>query len=147
MAGIAREKPASKREIFLVGCDSCELHRRAPIEGCMALKVMIYSHAWAPTVGGVQTVTTTLARGLTEWFGSHPGEDVEVTLVTQTAAGGMEDCDVPFRVVRQPRKTELISLIRSTDAIHIANPAFLPLALGWLFNKPTVVEHDGYQSV
>jgi glycosyltransferase involved in cell wall biosynthesis len=113
----------------------------------MALKVMIYSHAWAPTVGGVQTVTITLAQGLTEWPGSHPGEDVEVTLVTQTAADGMDDRDVPFRVVRQPRKTELISLIRSTDVIHIANPAFLPLALGWLFNKPTVVEHDGYQSV
>jgi len=130
-----------------MGCHRKELRKCAWLETGMTLKVMVYSHAWAPSVGGVQTVTVTLARGLTDWAKNHPGENVEVTLVTQTPIDGMDDRDVPFRVVRQPSKKELISLIRSADIIHIANPAFLPLAFGWLFRKPVVVEHDGYQSV
>ncbi len=111
------------------------------------LKIVLYSHAWAPLVGGVQTVTIALASGLASGCGSQPGDAVQVTLVTQTPAGNMNDSDMPFRVVRRPNKRELISLIREADVLHIANPAVIPLFLGWLLRKPVVLEHDGYQSV
>jgi glycosyltransferase involved in cell wall biosynthesis len=107
---------------------------------------MIYTHVWAPVVGGLQTVTRDLANGLANWGQSHPGQAIDVTLVTQTPAGTMNDSGVPFRVVRQPSNRQLISLIRSADVVHIANPALMPLALGWLLGKPIVLEHDGYQS-
>lgn len=107
---------------------------------------MIYTHAWAPMVGGVQTVTRDLANGLIEWHRAHPEEAIDVTLVTQTAAGNMDDSEVPFRVVRQPSNRKLISLIHRADILHIANPALIPLTLGWMFRKPVVVEHDGYQA-
>jgi glycosyltransferase involved in cell wall biosynthesis len=113
----------------------------------MILRVLIYTHDWLPLIGGVQTVTMSLARGVAGWESTHVGERVEVTLVTQTPVNRMDDTCLPFRVVRQPTKCELFKLVRSADVIHVANPAFVPLALGWLLNRPTVLEHDGYQSV
>ena len=107
---------------------------------------MIYTQAWAPLVGGVQTVTRDLATGLCDWARTHPGEAIDVTVVTQTPAGDMNDAELPFRVVRQSGMWKLLSLIRSADILHIANPAFVPLALGWLLGKRVVLEHDGYQS-
>jgi glycosyltransferase involved in cell wall biosynthesis len=113
----------------------------------MTLRVLIYTHYWFPVIGGVQTVTLSLARGISGWEETHYGEKVEVTLATQTPAGGMDDRRLPFLVVRRPSKHDLFKLIRSVDVVHVANPAFVPLALGWLLQKPTVLEHDGYQSV
>jgi glycosyltransferase involved in cell wall biosynthesis len=112
----------------------------------MTLRILLYSHAWAPSVGGVEVVTRTLASGLSTWSKNHPGEVVDVTLVTQTPAGGMNDGDLPFRVVRRPSKTGLIGLLRSADLVHLANPAFVPLSLAWLLGKIVVIEHSGYQS-
>jgi glycosyltransferase involved in cell wall biosynthesis len=113
----------------------------------MTLKIVLYAHDWAPLVGGVQTVTMSLARGFAGWEETHRGEAVAVTVVTQAPAEGMDDAKLPFRVVRQPTRLDLFKLVRSADVVHVANPAFVPLALGWLLRKPTVLEHDGYQSI
>jgi hypothetical protein len=107
---------------------------------------MIYTHVWAPVVGGLQTVTRDLATGLRSLSRSQSGQEIDVTLVTQTPAGEMNDSELPFRVVRRPSSRQLLSLIRSADLLHIANPALVPLALGWMLRKPVVLEHDGYQA-
>jgi hypothetical protein len=53
------------------------------------MKILLYSHDWAPSIGGVQTVTMSLARGLAEW---HEDEAApQVTVVTATPAAGMDD--------------------------------------------------------
>ena len=111
------------------------------------MKVLIYAHDWAPLIGGIETVTMVLALGLSNWKATDDGETIEVTLVTQTAANGMDDSAFPFRIVRQSSQRGLAKLVRSSDIIHIANPAFMPLFFGWCFRKPTVLEHDGYQSI
>jgi glycosyltransferase involved in cell wall biosynthesis len=111
------------------------------------MKVLIYAHDWAPSIGGIETVTMVLALGLANWKATDDGETIEVTLVTQTLANGMDDSALPFRVVRRPSRRELAKLVRSADIIHLANPAFMPLFWGWLFRTPVVLEHDGYQSV
>src|SRR5579862_4273427 len=111
------------------------------------MKLLIYAHDWAPSVGGIETVTMALARGLARWEVAHPEEKITVTVVTQTRAGNMNDSALPFRVVRRPAKRELAKLVRSANIIHVANAAFLPLFLGWLLGKPIVLEHDGYQSI
>ncbi len=107
---------------------------------------MLYTHEWAPSVGGIQTVYMCLARGLSQWPKTHAGEAVEVTLVTRTRADGMDDSQLPFHIVRRPRLRELIQHIRSADIVHVAGPALLTLIIGWLLRKPTIIEHHGYQS-
>jgi glycogen synthase len=111
------------------------------------LKLLLYAHDWAPSVGGVQTVTMSLARGFAAWEKSHPGEAIDVTVVTQSPAGAMDDAALPFRVIRQPRTRELLRLARAADVIHLAGPSLVPMAIARLVGKPVFVEHHGYQAI
>jgi glycosyltransferase involved in cell wall biosynthesis len=111
------------------------------------MKLLLYVHSWAPSVGGVETINMVLARGLAEWTGGHRAEEVTVTLVTQTPAYGMDDSTLPFRVVRCPELSQLIRLIREADLLHMAGPTLLPSAIAWLMRKPAVIEHHGFQSI
>ena len=113
----------------------------------MNLEILIYAHRWAPAVGGVEATTKTLARGLAEWPKNRTADSIKITLVTLTPAGRMNDSLLPFCVVRRPTLWALIQLFRSADIIHLAGPALLPLALGWLLKKRTVLEHHNYQSM
>jgi glycosyltransferase involved in cell wall biosynthesis len=84
------------------------------------MKLLIYSHFFAPSVGGVETLVLSLARGL---------------------AG------LPFPVVRQPNLIHLWDLIRASEVVHVAGPALAPLSLAFLARRPVVIEHHGYQSI
>jgi glycogen(starch) synthase len=111
------------------------------------MNLLIYSHFFAPSVGGVETLVLSLARGLSEL--SSPGRDPEfsITLATQTPADNFDDLSLPFKVVRQPNLIHLWDLIRSSDVVHIAGPALSPIFLGLLARKPVVVEHHGFQTI
>jgi glycogen(starch) synthase len=111
------------------------------------LRLLIYAYDWAPLVGGVQTVTKDLAEGICVWSRSHTDQTIDVTLITETAADGMDDSAFPFAVVRRPGFATLLAKIWSADVIHLANPAFFPLLASWLSRKPTVIEHHGYHSI
>lgn len=113
----------------------------------MNLRLLIYSHDWAPSVGGIQTVVMSLARGFAQWSQTHPDEKIEATLVTRTPAGEMDDNKLPFRVVRRPNAYALFKLVCQADLVHCAGPALAPLIVGWFLRKPVVVEHSGYQSI
>jgi glycosyltransferase involved in cell wall biosynthesis len=113
----------------------------------MTLNLLLYSYDWLPLVGGIQSVTADLAQGLCEFSNAHKDERVRVTLITESAAEGMDDSKLPFPVIRRPRLTKLIDHIRRADVVHFANPTLLPLALAWLLRKPTIVGHHGYQSI
>jgi glycosyltransferase involved in cell wall biosynthesis len=104
------------------------------------MKVLIYSHAFAPMVGGVETYVMLLAEGLAE-------RAVRVTLVTPTPAGDMDDAKLPFRVVRQPSTLEVWHRLRGADIVHLAGPCLQPMLLGLALRKRIVVEHHGYQAV
>jgi glycosyltransferase involved in cell wall biosynthesis len=111
------------------------------------MKLLIYSHFFAPSIGGVETIVLALARGLAEIRDSNGARAFDFTLATQTAAAGYDDTALPFRVVRQPRLAELGRLIRSCDVLHIAGPALAPLVLGRLMGKAVVVEQHGFQTI
>jgi len=113
------------------------------------MKVLIYSKAFLPATGGIQTVVSELAYGLAEKGRSdrYGDEKIEVTVVTRTKQRMDVDDSLPFRVVRCPNLQRLIQLVREADIVHVAGPAMLPLALGLFFHKPVVVEHHGYQSI
>src|SRR5579862_6267159 len=105
------------------------------------MKLVIYSHFFAPSVGGVETIVLVLARGLSKRQKPDGKSQFEITVVTQTPAGEIEDTSFPFAVVRRPNFWELWRQIRACDVLHLAGPALLPLFLAWLSRKPSVVEH------
>jgi len=111
------------------------------------VRILIYSHAFAPKIGGVETYVMLLACGLTQNRSRTLGADVDVTLVTRTPKDKMNDAGLPFRIVRRPGLLELLRLIQGADVIQLAGPVILPMLLGLLLRKPVVVEHHGYQAV
>lgn len=110
------------------------------------MKLLIYSHFFAPSIGGVETVVLSLARGLAELRDTKGAGEFEITLVTQTPPGNFDDRALPFRVIRRPGLFELWRLIRKSDLVHSAGPALAPLLLTRLAAKPLVIEHHGYQA-
>jgi len=111
------------------------------------MKLLLYSHSFAPNVGGVETIALSLACGLAELRAVGDRPPFELTLVTETLAEDFEDRALPFPVVRRPGVLALKRLIDAADLIHLAGPALLPLFLAWLSGKPVVLEHHGYQSI
>jgi glycogen(starch) synthase len=112
------------------------------------VKLLIYSHYFTPSVGGVETIVTLLARKLSD-AAKIPGvaEKLNVTVATQTLASTFDDRTLPFPVVRTPSFFELWRLIRSADIVHIAGPSLAPMLLAKLARTPYVVEHHGYQAI
>ena len=111
------------------------------------MKLFFYSHYFAPSIGGVETIVLSLVRGLAELRAPNGSPEFDLTLVTETPAGDFDDRKLPFRVFRRPSLAQLLRMIRSSDIIHIAGPALFPLLLGLLARKPVVVEHHGFQTI
>ena len=111
------------------------------------MKLLLYSHFFAPSIGGVETVVMSLATELSPCSKSSSKGEFEVTLVTQTPRGSFDDSSLPFPVVRQPSFNALRKLIRSADVIHVAGAAMIPILLGLVLRKPVVVEHHGFQTI
>ncbi len=111
------------------------------------IKLLIYSHFFAPSVGGVETLVLSLARGLVGLQTASGDPDFEITLVTQTPPDDFDDGSLPFRIVRRPNPIQLWDLIRASDVIHVAGPALAPVIEGLLARKPVVVEHHGFQTI
>ena len=111
------------------------------------MKVLIYTHGFAPEIGGVEMYAMLLAEGLSRSVPAAEGSEApEVTVVTPTPAGGYGDSHLPFRVVRQPRLGALIELLLESDVVQLAGPCLLPLFLAWAMHRPVVVEQHGYQA-
>jgi len=109
------------------------------------VKLLLYSHFFAPSVGGVESIVLSLARGLAGLRDSNGAPQFEITLATQTPAGNYDDRAHPFRIIRLPGLPQLWRLIRKSDVVHVAGPALAPLLIAWLSRKPLVIEHHGYQ--
>jgi glycogen(starch) synthase len=105
------------------------------------VKILIYSHAFAPSVGGVETFVMLLARALAD------RDEKAVTVVTQTPRREFDDSSLAFRVVRRPTLRALWRLLGGADVIHLAGPALVALAFAILRRKPVVVEHHGFQVI
>jgi glycogen(starch) synthase len=111
------------------------------------MKLLIYSHFFAPSVGGVETLVLSLARGLAGLRGDAGNPEFEITVVTQTSAEEFDDTSLPFPIVRQPNLIHLWDLVRASEVVHVAGPALAPVFLGLLGGKPVVIEHHGFQTI
>jgi glycosyltransferase involved in cell wall biosynthesis len=115
-------------------------------EGRPTLRVLIYTHSFAPRIGGVETHVMLLAQGLSKAVSSR-GVPVEVTIVTPTPGQGLGDSEMSFQVIRSPSPGDLWAAANHADVIHLAGPALAPLAIARSLRKALVVEHHGYQAV
>lgn len=111
------------------------------------MKLLIYSHFWAPSIGGVETIAAALANDLTRRYKSSGAASIDVTVITDTPAGTIDDSRMPFRVLRRPGLWQLIQELRASDVVELEGPSLIPQALCWLFRKPAVLQHHGYQTV
>lgn len=106
------------------------------------MRLLIYAHYFAPSIGGVETVVLALAAEF-----ATEKERIRVTVVTQTQRGEHDDATLPYQVVRAPSVWHLWRLIREADIVHAAGTAISPMILGLLARKPVVVEHHGFQAI
>jgi glycogen(starch) synthase len=111
------------------------------------MKLLLYSHFFPPSIGGVETIVLSIARGLAELRESNGAPQFELTVVTQTPAGNYNDSANPFRTIRQPSLFRLLQLVRESEVVHVAGPALAPLILSLLVRKPFVIEHHGFQTI
>lgn len=111
------------------------------------MKLLIYSHYFAPSVGGVETIVQSLARGLAGLRNASGEAEFEVSVITQTAGEKFDDASLPFRVIRRPSFVHLWDAIRDSDAVHVAGPALAPVLLAILAGKPLFIEHHGFQTI
>src|SRR6516162_7535403 len=111
------------------------------------MQLLIYSHFFLPSIGGVETVVSALASGLSERCSGDGSPIFAVTLVTQTPAGDYRDELLPFRIIRQPTSSHLRRLIREADVVHVAGAAMAPIVYGLIAGKPIVVEHHGFHHI
>lgn len=99
------------------------------------LKVLLYSHFFYPSVGGIETVSLTLAEG----FVSN-GLDCKV--VTTSIADDQKT--FPFEIIRRPDKRQQVNLVKWADVILFngASLALQPWIL--LYRKPFIWVYPSY---
>jgi glycogen synthase len=96
-----------------------------------ALKILLGSHFFSPSTGGIETVTDLLAR-------EFVARGHEVRVVTQSAGAG----SFPFEVVRQPSTIRLFGLVKWCD-IFLQNNISLRTLWPLLFLKrPLFITHQ-----
>jgi glycosyltransferase involved in cell wall biosynthesis len=111
------------------------------------MKLLLYSHFFAPSIGGIETIVLSLARRLAGLRGPNGKARFDITVVTETPVENFDDRALPFRVVRQPGLVRLWTLIREAELVDVAGPAFWPLLLPLVARKKLVVEHHGFQAI
>ena len=101
------------------------------------MKVLLYSHAFHPSTGGVETVSMALAEGFTR-------RGIECKVVTRTPRDPGQD--FPFELIDNPRTAQIRALVRWADVILFngASLALQPWVL--LSRKPFLWVHVGYQA-
>jgi len=99
------------------------------------MRLLIYSPAFLPAIGGLELVTAELA----EQF-ARRGE--QVVVVTRTAAEQPDRCS--FRVVRVPSPLELVRWVRWCDVFMQQNVSLRGLWPLLLVRRPWVVSHHSW---
>lgn len=100
------------------------------------MKVLLYSHFFYPSVGGVESVSLTLANG----FLSN-----NIDCIVVTTSNIEEGHTIPLTIFRNPNRSKQIELVKWADIILFngASLALQPWPL--LFRKPFIWIHTGYQ--
>jgi len=99
------------------------------------MRILVYSRAFLPHVGGLELNVAHLCRGLAE-----RGQEVVVVTTTPGAQPG----STSFRVVRRPGALQLLRLVIWCDLYHQANVSLRGLWPLLLVSRPWVVSHHSW---
>ncbi|AKG23970.1 glycosyltransferase family 4 protein [Calothrix sp. 336/3] len=97
------------------------------------MNILIYSPFFYPSIGGLETIISTLAHEFT--YTGH-----EVKLVSQTPATDLKD--FPFEVIRQPSPQQLLKLTQWCDVYFQGCISLKGLWSLILIPRPLVVTHQ-----
>ena len=100
------------------------------------MRILLYSSVFWPSLGGVETITATLAENIVR-LGN------ECIVVTETPSD-KEDIR-SYRVVRHPTLRERFELARQCDLVHSNGASLAMFPFARLNNKPFIWTHNGYQ--
>lgn len=102
------------------------------------MKILLYSSVFYPSIGGVETITATLADNI-----QRLGHDCVV--VTEAILDGQQELEAEYEIHRKPTLRKRLTLARQCDLIHSngASVAMYPFAR--LAHKPFIWTHNGYQ--
>jgi glycogen synthase len=98
------------------------------------LKILVSSHAFSPSIGGIESVSALLAEEF-----SRLGHSV--TVVTQTPSGVREKFSCS--IVRAPSISELFGLVRWCDVFWQNNLSLRTIWPALCLQKPVVITHQG----
>jgi len=99
------------------------------------MRILIYSRAFLPQVGGLELNVANLAARLTEY--GH-----EVAVVTTTPDEARDS--FPYLVVRRPSPSTFVGRVRWCDVFHHANVSLRGLWPLLLVRRPWVVTHHSW---
>jgi glycosyltransferase involved in cell wall biosynthesis len=100
------------------------------------LKVLLYSYYFYPSIGGIESISASLAEGLVQM--GH-----ECKVVTESGNDGVDNFE--YEIYRQPNRQNKIALVKWSDIV-VYNGVGLGLQ-PWpvIYRKPFVWIHQGYQ--
>ncbi|MEH2028142.1 MAG: glycosyltransferase family 4 protein [Nostoc sp.] len=100
------------------------------------MKILLYSSVFFPSLGGIETISATLATNLTQL--GH-----ECTVITETPSNSHEQNI--YKVIRQPTWKERLTLTRKFDIVHSNGASIALYPFAKFSNKPFIWTHNGYQ--
>jgi glycosyltransferase involved in cell wall biosynthesis len=110
------------------------------------MKVLLYCRSFFPALGGLESVTLSLAQRIVG-AGHSCVVVTETTETTETSSDGLARDSFPFEVHRAPTARQRLALVKSADIVH-SNGASLALFFhALLMRKPFLWTHAGYQMV
>lgn len=101
-----------------------------------SVKILLYSHAFWPSIGGVERVSHNLANGLVS-------RGHTVTLVTETSCENEQK--MGYRVMRCLSGHALDRLVAEHDLVHSSGSSIRCFPSAWQAGKPFSWTHHGYQ--
>ena len=110
-----------------------------PSDGAECMHILLHSHAFLPSLGGIERSTQLLAETLAS-------RNHRVDLVTATPAGDPSwDRRQPYRIWRRPPLFQLLRLLQRAEVVH-GNGASLAVVLpALLLRRPALWTHQAWQ--
>lgn len=97
------------------------------------MKILFSSYAYAPGIGGIESVSALLAR-------EFAAAGHEITLVTETPSA--DAAETSFVIVRNPSLARLIKSLRCCEVVFQNNISLRHLLPALLLRKPVLVVHQ-----
>lgn len=99
------------------------------------MKILIFSPAFLPMIGGLENMAYMLAKEWTE-------AGMEVTLITNASQGDFIDDKEPFKIVRNPTNNIYWSVYLKTDMVFFLNVSLKGIWPIFFKKKPVFVSHQ-----